>query len=222
MLVPSFSMAVWSCWIVAGTGTHQSIPIMLNGWLTGVSMLAMQELGCFQLLETVYRSLQHGAVHYYAATCGDGRGWMAQQWASGSHHGSSAINKMHLCSLSIPTATMGHLVHNIDISKPLTHTIPHTLSAICSEQWKPIFIREENTSSMCQTLLKVKASPVKSVTTWDCSQVESPMSIMSMQMSFLLWPGQATPERYSCRLSSILICNIYKVGRITSANRGAH
>ena len=42
----------------------------------------------------------------------------------------NAINKMHLCSLSItyacpyhnPTATMGHSIHNVDISKPLTHT----------------------------------------------------------------------------------------------------
>ncbi len=44
----------------------------------------MQELGCFQLPGIVYRSLQHGAVHYHAATWGHGRGWMAQQWASGS------------------------------------------------------------------------------------------------------------------------------------------
>ncbi len=64
----------------------------------------------------------------------------------------NAINKIHLCSLSItyacpyhnPTATMGHSIHNADISKPLTHTTPYTLSAICPVQWKPGFIREEN------------------------------------------------------------------------------
>ncbi len=44
----------------------QSIPNMLNG--CPVSMLAMKELGCFQLPGVVYRSLQHGAVHYHAAT----------------------------------------------------------------------------------------------------------------------------------------------------------
>ncbi len=37
-------------------------------WVTcPVSMLAMQELGCFQLPGIVYRSLQHGAVLYHAA-----------------------------------------------------------------------------------------------------------------------------------------------------------
>ncbi len=66
----------------------------------------------------------------------------------------TAINKMHLCSLSItyacpyhkPTATIGHSIHNIDISKPLTHRTPYTLSAIYPVQWKPGFIHDENTS----------------------------------------------------------------------------
>ncbi len=66
---------------------------------------------------------------------------------------------MHLCSLSIiyacpyhnPTATMGHSIHNVDISKPLTHTTPYTLFAIWPVQWKPGFIHEENTSPKCQT-----------------------------------------------------------------------
>ncbi len=36
-------------------------------WVTcPVSMLVMQELGCFQLPGIVYRSLQHGAMHYHA------------------------------------------------------------------------------------------------------------------------------------------------------------
>ncbi len=92
---------------------------------------------------------------------------------------------MHLCSLSItyacpyhdPTATMGHLIHNVDISKPLTHTTPYTLSAIYTVQWKSGFIREENTSPKCQTLSNVSICPLKSATTTNCSQVE-------MQMNF--------------------------------------
>ncbi len=117
MLVHSSSMAVRSCWILAGTGTRCRIRRSRASQTCSmgdmsVSMLAMQELGCFQLPGIEYRSLQHGAVHYHAATWGDGRGWMTQRWASGSRHGisvhSNAINKMHLCSLSITYACAYH------------------------------------------------------------------------------------------------------------------
>ncbi len=76
-----------SCWILAITGTRccirrsrasqtcskgdMSSEYADHAW-TG--MLTMHELGCIQLPEIVYRSVQHGAVHYHAATWGDGRG----------------------------------------------------------------------------------------------------------------------------------------------------
>ncbi len=104
----------------------------------------------------------------------------------------NAINKMHLCLLSItyacpyhnPTATMGHSIHNVDINLPLTHMTPYTLSAICHVQWKPGFIREENTSPKCQMPSNVSICPLKSVTMTNCSQVETLMRTTSMQMSF--------------------------------------
>ncbi len=99
---------------------------------------------------------------------------------------------MHLCSLSItyacphhnPTATMGHSIQNVDISKPLNHTTLYTLSAICPVQWKPGFIREENTSPKCQTPSNVSICPLNSITTTNCSQVETLMWMTSMQLSF--------------------------------------
>ncbi len=99
-----------------------------------------------------------------------------------------------------PTATMGHSIHNI--SKPLTHTTPYTRSAICPVQWKPGFICEENTSPKCQTPSNVSTCPLKSVTTTNCSQVETPMRTTSMQMSF--------PETVSdslCRNSLVMLNN---------------
>ncbi len=93
----------------------------------------------------------------------------------------------YACPCHNPTASMGHSIHSIhivDISTPLTHTTPYTLSAICPVQWKPRFIREENSSPKCQTPSNLSVCPLKSVKMTNCSQVETPMRMMSMQMSF--------------------------------------
>ena len=124
-------------------------------WVTcPVSMLAMQELGCFEVM-VVDEWHNNGP----------------QDLITVSLCIQNAINKMHLCLLSItyacpyhnPTATMGHSIHNVVINKPLNLTTPHTLSAICPEQWKPGFIHEENTSPTCQTPSNVSICPLKSV-----------------------------------------------------------
>ncbi len=116
-------------------------------WVTcPVSMLAMQELGCFLLpvsyidpcnMRPCIIMLQHEVM-------------VVDEWHNnGSQYLvtvslciQNVINKMHLCSLSItyacpyhnPTATMGPSIHNVDISKLLTHTMLYTLSAICPVQ----------------------------------------------------------------------------------------
>ncbi len=100
MLVHSFSMAVRSWWILAGTGTccrirrSRASQTCSMGDMSG-EYAGHARTGMFSASRIVYRSLQHGAVHYHAATWGDGRGWMAQQWASWSRHGISVHSKCH-------------------------------------------------------------------------------------------------------------------------------
>ncbi len=127
----------------------QSIPNMLNGWhvqwvcwqCKNWDVFSFQEL-CTDLCNMVscIIMLQHEVI-------------VVDEWHNNGPQDlvtvslciKNTINKMHLCSLSItyacpyykPTATMGHSIHNIDISKPLTHTTPYTLSAIFPVQWKP-------------------------------------------------------------------------------------
>jgi hypothetical protein len=99
-VVPSSSMAVWSCWILAETGTFcrsrrpRASQTCSMGDISG-EYASHVRTGHFQVLGIVYRSLRHVAVHYHAETWGDGGGWMAWQWASGSRHGISAQSNCH-------------------------------------------------------------------------------------------------------------------------------
>ncbi len=199
MVVHSSSMAVRSCWILTGTVTccrirrsraSQTYSVGdMSGEHARTGMFSASK-NCVQILTT----------WGHALSCCNMRRWSCMNDTTMGFRISSrylcafqnAINKMHLCSLSItyacpyhnPTTTLGHSIHNVDISKPLTQTMPYTLSAICSVQWKPGFIREENTSPKCQTPSNVSICPLKLVMTTNCSQVETPMRTTSMQMSF--------------------------------------
>ncbi len=168
MLLHSSSMAVRSSWILAGTGTHCCIrrsrasQTCSMGDMSGEyachvrSGMFSASRNCVQILCNMgpcIIMLQHEVM-------------VVDEWHNNGPQDlitvslciQNAINKMHLCSLSItyactyhnPTATMGHSIHNVETSKPLTHTIPYTLSAIFPVQCKPGFNHEENTSPKCQ------------------------------------------------------------------------
>ncbi len=68
----------WVCWPCKNWDVFSFQELCTDPW---------QSDPCVQIL---------GAVHYHAATWGDGRGWMAQQRASGSRHG-------NLCALKMPS-----------------------------------------------------------------------------------------------------------------------
>ncbi len=96
----------------------------------------------------------------------------------------NAINKMHLCSLSITYAWPYHNPYrhhgpldaaNRSPTRRHTRCLPSTLY---SE--KPGLIHEENTSPKYQTPSNVSICPLKSVTMTNCSQVETPMRTTSM------------------------------------------
>jgi hypothetical protein len=74
-----------------------------------------------------------------------------------------SLSIAYACPYHNLTLTMGHSVHNVDISKPLAHTMPYKLSAICPVQLKLGFIHEEHTSPACQWPSKVSICRLKSV-----------------------------------------------------------
>ncbi len=169
---------------------------MLNGWHVRWVCWPCKNWDLFSFQELCTDPLQHGAVHYHAATWGDGRGW------NGTTMG-LRISSRYLCAFKMPsikctrvrcplhrpapyhnpTATMGHSIHNID-NKQTAH--PHdAIHAVCH---LPCTVKtrihpwREHLSKVPDAI-ECEHLP-KSVTTTNCSQVETPMRMTSMQMSF--------------------------------------
>ncbi len=168
----------------------QSIPNMLNGWHVRWICWPCKDWDVFSFQELCRDPCSMGPciimLQHEVMVVDEWHNNGPQDLVTVSVCIQNAINKMHLCSLSItyscpyhnPTATMGHSIHNVDISKPLTHTTPYMLSTICPVQRKPGFIREENTSPKCQTPSNVSICPLKSVTDEDDEHADE-----------LLWDG---------------------------------
>ncbi len=73
----------------------QSIPNMLNGWHVRWVCYPCKNWDVFIFQELCTDPYNIRAMHYHAATWGDGRGWITQQWASGSRHGVYVHSKCH-------------------------------------------------------------------------------------------------------------------------------
>ncbi len=92
MLVHYSSMAVRSCWILAGTGTRCRIHRSRASQTCSMGDMSGEYAGHTRtgMLSASRNCVQILATWVHALSCCNMRwccGWMAQQWASGSHHG---------------------------------------------------------------------------------------------------------------------------------------
>ncbi len=111
MLVHSYSMAVRSCWILAGTGTRcrirliQSIPNMLNGWHVRWVCWPCKSWDVFRFQELCTDPCNMGPciimLQHEVMVVDERHNNGTQDLVMVSLCIQNAINKMHLCSLSI-------------------------------------------------------------------------------------------------------------------------
>jgi hypothetical protein len=64
------------------------------------------------------------------------------------------LNKVFICKVRAKKGA-----HNVDLSKPLTHMMLYTLSAICPAQLKTAFIREGYISPASRVVIEVEHLP---------------------------------------------------------------
>ncbi len=172
----------------------QSIPNMLNGWRVRWVCWPFKNWDVFSFQELCTDPCNIGPciimLQHEVMVMDEWHNNVPQDLVTVSLCIQNAINKMHLCSLSItyacpyhnPTATMGHSIHNIDISKPLPYTTPYSLFTFCPVQGKPGLIHEENTSPKCQT----------------------PSNVSICHSSWLRWRTAVRPRpRWACRWASL-------------------
>ena len=88
MLPQSSSMAVRSCWILAGLGTRCCTHQSRASQTCSMGDLSSEYAGHGRIgtFSASWNCVQILAVHYHGEIRGDGGGWMARQWTSGSHH----------------------------------------------------------------------------------------------------------------------------------------
>ncbi len=157
MFVHSIPLNIGRNWNTLSYTSIQSIMFMLNGWHVQWVCWPCKNWDVFSFQELCTDPCNMGPciimLQHEVMDVDEWHNNGPQDLVTLSLCIQNAINKLHLCSLSItygcpyhnPTATMGHSIHNVEISKPLTHTTPYTLSAICPVQWKPGFIRVKKT-----------------------------------------------------------------------------
>ncbi len=153
MLVHSSSMAVRSCWILGGTGTRCHIRQSRASQTCSMGDMSGQYAGhartgmyVFSIQELCTDPCNMGPciimLQHEEMVVVEWHNNGPQDLVTVSLCIQNGINKINLCPLSMtyawpyhnPAATMGHSIHKVNISKPLTHTTPYTLSAICPVQ----------------------------------------------------------------------------------------
>ncbi len=173
----------------------QSIPNMLNGWHVRWVCWPCKNWDVFSFQELCTDPCNMGPciimLQHEVMVVDEWHNNGPQDLVTVSLCIQKAINKMHLCLWSItytcpyhnPTATMGHLIHNVGISKLLTHTAPYMLSAIClySETeiypWRE-YLSKEPDAIQCEHL------PTQVGYDDELQSGQDPMRTTSMQMSF--------------------------------------
>jgi hypothetical protein len=89
-------MAVWCCWILAGTGTRSRTYGSRASNTCWIGEQAVEELGHFQALGIVYRSLRHWGL---ALSCWNTRWW----WRMNGTTMGLGISSRYLCALQFPS-----------------------------------------------------------------------------------------------------------------------